>query len=85
VSMNRRSEPGREQAARDLLARLDRRVVLSEGVGILQVWQVCRQQQARDTLHTEHGDSGQGVEALRMIGVVDAVAEGRADPDATWD
>jgi hypothetical protein len=60
------------------------RTALNEGVGILQVWQVCEQQQARDRLLTDNGTSGQDAEADRMIAVVNAAADNRADPDATW-
>jgi hypothetical protein len=79
------SEAWREQTARDLLERMHRRATLSEGVGILQVWRPCRQQQARDELYLAHGDAGQGAEARRMIAVVDAAADGRADPETAWD
>jgi hypothetical protein len=85
VPLVRRSEAWRERAARHLLEQLRRRAVLSEGVGILQVWRLCEQQQARHELHAEHGDAGQGAEACRLIAAVDADADGRADPDATWE
>lgn len=80
-----RSEPGREVAARRLLERLRRRAVLNNGVGIVQIWNVCGQQQARADLTAGHGRSGQDGAARRMIAVVNATAEGRADPDAGWD
>jgi hypothetical protein len=85
VTLARGSESWRAQTARDLLERMHRRATLSEGVGILQAWRLCRQQQARDELYAEHGGAGQGAEARRMIAVVDASADGRADPEATWD
>jgi len=75
----------REAAARRLLERLRQRVVLSEGVGILQTWHLCGQQEARDDLRAVHGRTGQNTEATRMIAAVDADADGRADPDGSWD
>ena len=83
--MIRGPERWREHTAQVLLDRMRRRATLSEGVGILQVWRLCRQQQARDELYAEHGGAGQGAEACRMIAVVDATADGRADPEANWD
>ncbi|MFL6124801.1 hypothetical protein [Actinophytocola sp.] len=75
----------REESARRLLDRLRLRTALNEGVGILQVWNVCEQQQARDQLLADNGAAGQDAEADRMIAAIDAVAEDRADPDANWD
>ncbi len=75
----------RAEAARLLLERLRLRTALNEGVGILQVWNVCPQQQARAQLLADNGAAGQDAEANRMIAVVDAVADNRADPDADWD
>jgi hypothetical protein len=54
-------------------------------VGILQAWNLCPQQDARDRLLSEYGNAGQDAEADRMIAVVDATAHGQADPDARWD
>jgi hypothetical protein len=68
-----------------LLARLRQRAAVSEAVGILQVWHACGQQQARADLYAEFRASGPSGEAARIIAVVDAAADGRADPDATWD
>ena len=84
MPLTRGSEQWRERSARDLVERLRLRTTLSEGVGILRTWRLCEQQQARDDLHAEHGDAGQDAEARRMIAVVDAAANGSADPDATW-
>ena len=75
----------REEAARRLQDRTRLRAALNEGVGILQVWNVCEQQQARDQLLAGNGAAGQDAEADRMIAVVDTVADNRADPDANWD
>jgi hypothetical protein len=76
---------GQEAAARRLLDRLRQRTVLSEGVGILQTWHRCGQQEARDDLRAVHGRAGQNTEATRMIAAVDADADGRADPDGRWE
>ncbi|SES19001.1 hypothetical protein SAMN05216188_12592 [Lentzea xinjiangensis] len=81
----RGSDPWREAAAQRITERLRLRAGLSEGVGILQVWNDCCQQEARDRLLASHGHGGQDAEAARMIAVVDAAADGRADPDAGWD
>lgn len=78
-------EPARDAAARSLLRRLRLRTTLNEGVGILGVWQVCAPQQARDHLRAEHDRTGQDAEATRLIAVVNATADDRADPDARWD
>lgn len=75
----------REESARRLPNRIRLRTALNEGVGILQIWNACEQQQARDQLRTDNGTCGQDAEANRMIAVVDAAADNRADPDAAWD
>lgn len=75
----------REASAHRLLTRLRLRTALNEGVGILQVWNICEQQQARDQLLTDHGTSGQDAEAGRMIALVNATADNGVDPDAHWD
>jgi hypothetical protein len=80
-----KSHSGREAAAGRLVERLLLRAELNNGVGILQVWNVCGQQQARTDLVADHGQTGQDGEARRMIAVVNAAADGRADPDARWD
>ena len=79
------SDSWREEVAHRIQQRLRSRTGVNEGVGIFQVWNACRQQQARDRLLAAHGRAGQGSEATRMIAVVDAEAQGRADPDAGWD
>jgi hypothetical protein len=85
MPMTRASDSGREASARRLLTRLRLRTALNEGVGILQSWNVCQQQEARDKLLSEHGNAGQDAEADRMIAVIDATASNRTDPDARWD
>jgi hypothetical protein len=61
-----------------------RRAALEEAVGILSCWQRCDTGQARQNL-VESGDLvGQDAEVARMAAVVDARADGRADPDY-WD
>jgi hypothetical protein len=67
------------------LRRLQQRTTLNEGIGILQSWNDCEQQQARDQLITDNGSPGQNAEANRMIAVVNATADDTADPDAAWD
>lgn len=78
-------EQRREAAARSLVERVLRQAELNEAVGILQVWRGCGEQQARDDMHTDHGAAGQQAEASRMIAVVNADANGRADPDVSWE
>jgi hypothetical protein len=78
-------QPPREASACRLLTRLRHRTALNEGVGILQVWNTCEQQQARDQLLADNGTSGQDAEASRMIALVNAVADNSTDPDAHWD
>lgn len=75
---------GQEQAARRLLERTRQRAARNEAVGILQAWQACGRQQARDDLDDAHGLAGPDAEARRVIAVVDAAADGRADPDGDW-
>jgi hypothetical protein len=75
----------REAAARHILERLRQRAELDKGIGILQVLNLCGQQQARADLAAEHGRSGQDREARRVIADIEAGADGQADPDARWD
>ncbi|MBB4912766.1 hypothetical protein [Actinophytocola algeriensis] len=83
--MSTPDQAAREQAARRVLHRLQQRTTLNEGIGILQTWNDCEQQQARDQLRTDNGSNGQNVEADRMIAVVNATADATTDPDADWD
>ena len=85
MDMPGRSEEERENAARSLVERVRRRAELNEAIGILQAWSGCGEQQARSDMHAHHGISGQHVEASRMIAVVNADADGRADPDVRWE
>jgi hypothetical protein len=85
MPMTRGSDSWREASARRLLTRLRLRTALNEGVGILQTWNLCEQQEARAQLLSEHGSAGQDAEADRMIAFVNATADGRTDPDARWD
>jgi hypothetical protein len=85
MDMRGQSEQHREKVARRVLHRLRQRAALNQAVGILRVWHCCGEQQARDDMHSQHRTTGQDVEALRMIAVVNAAAEGRGDPDAHWD
>jgi hypothetical protein len=75
----------REVSARRLLDRLRSRTARNEAVGILQIWNICEQQQARDQLLADNGATGQDAEASRMIAFVNAAADKRSDPDARWD
>ena len=79
------SKQSHDAAARLVLERLNRRVALNEAIGILQVWRGCGRHQARRDMHARHGAAGQHVEATRMIAVVNAVADGRKDPDLRWE
>ncbi|MEV7094966.1 hypothetical protein AB0M80_19225 [Amycolatopsis sp. NPDC051045] len=65
-------------AGRLLLDSLAARVAVDEAVGILQGWQGCDAAQAR---HDLTGGAGLGAEAARVAAVVDARADGTADPD----
>jgi hypothetical protein len=85
MPMTRGSDSWREASARRILTRLRLHTALNEGVGILQTWNLCGQQEARDELFSQHGDAGQDAEADRMIAIVDAAARGRTDPDVRWD
>ncbi|CCH31831.1 hypothetical protein ABZ816_25850 [Actinosynnema sp. NPDC047251] len=76
------SEQAREAEARRVVDRMLRRAALHEAIGILQVWNSCGPQQARDDLH--HSTS-QDTEAHRVIAAVDATADGRDDPDLSWE
>jgi hypothetical protein len=76
------SVPFGEQGARRLQERMRRRTAVHEGVGILRVWHICGQQHARDQLDVPEG---RDAAAARVIAAVNDDAEGRADPDATWD
>jgi GAF domain-containing protein len=69
--------------ARRLVDALARRTALDEAVGILSCWQRCDTVQARHNLVKRGAVVGQDAEVARMAAVVDAQADGRADPD--WD
>jgi hypothetical protein len=75
----------REDAARRLLNRLDRRARLNTGIGILQVQDACGKQEASDKLCLGHDLAGQDALAARTIAAADADADNRADPDPGWD
>jgi hypothetical protein len=81
VPYSERSEQWRAVSARRLQERMRLRTALHEGVGILRVWHICGQEHARDQLDVAEG---RDVEAARVIAAVNAAAEDRADPDATW-
>jgi hypothetical protein len=81
MPFSERSGQWRAERARRLEERMRLRTALHEGVGILRVWHICGQQHARDQLDVPEG---RDVEAARVIAAVNATADGRADPDATW-
>jgi hypothetical protein len=85
LPMSTPDQDARERAARRVLRRTQQRSTLNEGIGILQTWNDCEQQQARDQLRADNGSTGQNAEADRMIAVVNATADPDADPDAGWD
>jgi hypothetical protein len=68
-----------------LLEQLRAHGAVDEAVGILQARRACSRRQAREDLGLRRGAAGMGAEARRMIAVVDASADGQADPDARWD
>jgi hypothetical protein len=67
-----------------LVGAVTRRAALDEAVGILSCWQRCDTRQARQNLAELGNLVGQDAEVARMAAVVDARADGRADPDY-WD
>lgn len=82
MPFSERAEQCRAESAWRLQERMRLRTMLHEGVGILRVWHLCGQQHASDQLDVPEG---RDAEAARVIAVVNAAADGRADPDATWD
>jgi hypothetical protein len=60
-----------------------RRAMVAEAVGVMRCWQGCDTAQARRILADNAGSGGQEAEAIRVATIVDALADGRADPD--WD
>lgn len=67
--------------ARRLLDDVDRRAALDEGIGVLVAQEQSNGQTARRHLLDTHGLLGQDAEAARLVAIVNATAEGRADPD----
>lgn len=68
-------------AAGRLLDSLAGRAAVGEAVGILQGWRGCDAAQALRDLAGSTGAAGLGVEAARVAALVDARADGTADPD----
>jgi hypothetical protein len=62
---------------------LARRAMVAEAVGVMRCWQRCDTAQARRTLTENAGSDGQDAEAVRVVAIVDAQADGCADPE--WD
>ncbi|MEU4674831.1 hypothetical protein AB0F91_44565 [Amycolatopsis sp. NPDC023774] len=68
-------------AGRLLLDSLARRAAVGEAVGIMQCWQGCDAAQARHDLTGGTDVAGLGAEAARVAALVNARADGTADPD----
>src|SRR4051812_7055153 len=68
-------------AARRFLDSLAGRAAVGEAVGVLQGWRGCDAAQALRDLAGSTGAAGLGVEAARVAALVDARADGTADPD----
>ncbi|MEU8416950.1 hypothetical protein AB0C24_29540 [Amycolatopsis japonica] len=69
-----------EAAARHLLRQVRARATMCRAIGIVQVQRGCGPEEARDQLEQLACD----VEATRMVTLVNAAAESRADPDVHW-
>jgi hypothetical protein len=69
--------------ARRLSHALARQTAFDEAVGIVSCWQGCGPVQARRNLVGHDGAAEQDAEVDRLAALVDARADGRADPD--WD
>ncbi|WP_191257715.1 hypothetical protein [Amycolatopsis oliviviridis] len=74
-----------EAAAWNLLDQMRVRATVNRAVGILQVQRVCGREEARDHLRDSLEQAVCSVKAARMITIVNATAESRADPDVRWD
>lgn len=77
------SSTDRVASARRITEAVVRRAAVNEGVGVLQCWSGGDSRQARQELYDRHGVGGPEAEAVRVAAVVDADANGRADPE--WD
>jgi hypothetical protein len=64
-----------------IVAAVSRRAELEEAVGVFRCWHMCDSGQARQDLVDDGGTAGRDAEAARVVALVDAQAEGRADPD----
>jgi hypothetical protein len=71
----------RTALAERMVAAVSRRAELDEAVGVFRCWHVCDAVQARRDLVDDGGTAGQDAEAARVVALVNAQAEGRADPD----
>ncbi len=74
-------DPESLAAADRLLQALVSRTAVNEAVGILQGWQGCDAAQALDDLTCDAGPAGRDAEATRIAAIVNAQADGTADPD----
>lgn len=62
---------------------MERRAALDAGVGVLRCWGGGSVAQTREDLVEHYGHDGQDAEVARVVGIVNAEADRRADPD--WD
>ncbi|MEU3627851.1 hypothetical protein BS329_09135 [Amycolatopsis coloradensis] len=75
------SEPDSFANAAWVVRALERRVAVNEAVGVLRGWQDCDAGQALADLTGDTGPAGRDAEAARIAAVVNAQADGTADPD----
>lgn len=71
-------DPESLEIAARVVQALAARAAVNEAVGVLQGWQGCDSAQALDGLS---GGAGREAEASRIAAIVDAQADGTADPD----
>ncbi len=71
----------RTALAARMVTALSRRTALEEAVGVVRCWHDCGTAQARRDLVDQDGVAGQDAQAARVVAIVDADADGRADPD----
>lgn len=64
-----------------LVDALEGPAAVNEAIGILRGWQGCDAAQALDNLTGGAGPAERDAEAARIVAVVNAQADGTADPD----
>jgi hypothetical protein len=74
-------DKNRTALATRMMAAVSRRADLEQAVGVFRCWHSCDAVQARQDLVDDGGMAGQDAEAARVVAIVDAQAERRADPD----